>query len=275
MKHVISFSGGRTSAYMTHVVKQLEPDADVIYLDTGAEHPATYDFIRDVVKHWGINLICLRVVVNPIMRQGNTYRVVPLDEIGCDLEPWRDICNKYGTPYLHGPFCTRVMKKEVFDRYCKDHYKDGHITYLGIRADEPRRLTPREGVRYLADFDDSEKPDILAWWKKQPFDLQIPEHLGNCVFCVKKRPNKIALAARDEPELARQFLEVIHSPTVRPVPHRKQQDNKIMYRFNTSLEQIIATSAPLSRDEIYEALKGDHSFDTGSCSESCEVFNDD
>ena len=35
-----------------------------------------------------------------------------------------------------------------------------------------------------------------------PFDLKIPEHLGNCVFALKKGINKIALAARDEPELA-------------------------------------------------------------------------
>lgn len=273
MKQIVSFSGGRTSAYLVHLMR--ERGADFIFLDTGAEHPATYQFIRDVVKHWQINLVCLRVVVNPVLKQANTYRVVELADIGPDLQPWRDICDKYGTPYLHGPFCTRVLKKEVFDRYCADHYPDGHETILGIRADEPKRLKPRAGVVYLADLSDFEKPDILAWWKQQPFDLQIPEHLGNCVFCVKKRPNKIALAARDEPVLASEFMQVIHSPTVRPVPHRKQQNNKIMYRFNTSLEQIIATSAPLSRDDIYEALKGDHAFDAGTCSESCEVFGDE
>lgn len=277
--HIVSFSGGRTSAFLVHLLEEKRKAAGIktryIYLDTSAEHPATYQFIRDIVKYWGIELTCLRVVINPELGQANTYREVSLDEIGPDLQVWKDICGKYGTPYLHGPFCTRVMKKEVYDRYLKDQYPDGDfVTYLGIRADEPRRLKPRKGVVYLADIDDSEKPDILRWWKQQPFDLQIREHLGNCVFCVKKRPNKIALAARDEPELAQQFIDVITSPDVRPVPHRKQQDNKIMYRDNQSLEQIIAISSQFTREELFERIRWSGGEDAGSCSESCEVFND-
>ena len=37
----------------------------------------------------------------------------------------------------------------------------------------------------LIDWD-IEKEDILSWWEDQPFDLEIPEHLGNCVWCWKK-----------------------------------------------------------------------------------------
>ena len=52
MKHVVSFSGGLTSAYLVH----LKPDADYILMDTGAEHEKTYEFIKRVVKEWDINL---------------------------------------------------------------------------------------------------------------------------------------------------------------------------------------------------------------------------
>lgn len=48
MNQVISFSGGRTSAFMTLEVLKIHPDAEVIYMDTGAEHPKTYEFIRKV-----------------------------------------------------------------------------------------------------------------------------------------------------------------------------------------------------------------------------------
>ena len=39
MKNVISFSGGRTSAFMTLEVLKIHPEAEVIFMDTGAEHP--------------------------------------------------------------------------------------------------------------------------------------------------------------------------------------------------------------------------------------------
>lgn len=42
-KQIISFSGGRTSAYLCYLLKQMGVDVDVIFMDTGAEHPSTYD----------------------------------------------------------------------------------------------------------------------------------------------------------------------------------------------------------------------------------------
>lgn len=269
----VSFSGGRTSAYLVHCMEQRRlsgEDVRYLFMDTGAEHPETYKFIRNVVKHWKIDLICLRVVVNPVLGKANSYRQISIDEIGPDLQPWRDVCSKYGTPYVHGAFCTRTMKLEPFERYCKDQFEDFE-TWLGIRADEPLRLKPREGIHYLAEVCDFDKQDVIDWWKKQPFDLGIPEHLGNCVFCVKKGINKIALAARDEPQMAADFIEVINSDSVRVV-ERRQQESKIMYRGNNSLETVIGIYSDHSREDIAATIRGGGGYDTGSCSESCEVF---
>ncbi|HEJ9057186.1 TPA: phage N-6-adenine-methyltransferase [Serratia fonticola] len=271
-----SLSGGRSSGVLVHLLEQRRVagvDVKYIFMDTGAEHPGTYDFVRNIVKHWNIDLICLRVVVNPKLGKGNGYKVIGVDEIGPDLQPWRDVCAKYGTPYVHGAFCTRTMKLEPFERYCKDHFESYH-TWIGIRADEPKRLKERDGVSYLADISDFEKSDVLAWWKEQPFDLEIPEHDGNCLFCVKKGINKVALAARDNPEMCQEFLEVITSDSVRVVD-RRQQENKIMYRGNNSLESIIAMFSDHSRDEIAATIRGGGGDASGSCTESCEVFSCD
>lgn len=275
---VVSFSGGRTSAHLVYLKNQERlkgGDIHFLFMDTGAEHPATYHFIRDVVAHWDIPLICLRVVVNPVLGKGNSYRVVPLGEIGPDLQPMRDICEKYGTPYVHGAFCTRTMKMEVFERYCRDVFGKGNYhTWIGIRSDEPKRLKQREGVSYLAEISDFEKQDVISWWKKQPFDLGIPEHLGNCVFCIKKGINKLALAARDEPEMAEQFWQLVTDPSVRVV-ERRLQENKIMYRGNNSLESVIALFADHSREEIAATIRNTGGEDSGSCTESCEAFSCD
>lgn len=273
--NVVSFSGGRTSAYLVYLMEQRRAageDVRYTFMDTGAEHPGTYRFVRDVVEHWGIPLVCLRVVVNPELGVANSYRVVPIDEIGPDLKPWRDVCKKYGLPYPGGAFCTRVMKEEVFNHYCRDVFGKGdYHTWLGIRADEPKRLKPRDGLSYLADISQMEKQDILDWWKGQPFDLNIPEHLGNCVFCIKKSINKIALAARDEPEMAGEFWQLITDPSVRAV-ERRQQENKIMYRGNNSLESVIALFADHTRDKIAATIRSKGGYDTGSCTESCEAL---
>ncbi|HAT1512375.1 TPA: phage N-6-adenine-methyltransferase [Morganella morganii] len=275
MINIVSFSGGRTSAYLVHLMEQKRVSENLnvkyVFMDTGAEHPKTYEFIRNVVKHWNIDLVCLRLVVDPKLGNGNSYRVMNADEICADLQPWVDACGKYGTPYVHGAFCTRTMKLEPFERYCKENYPDGYHSWLGIRADEPRRLKPRDGVSYLADISDFDKQDILNWWKEQLFDLAIPEHLGNCVFCIKKGINKIALAARDEPGMAAQFMDVITSDTVRVV-ERRQQENKIMYRGNNSLESIIAMFSDQTRDDIAATIRGTGGYDSGSCSESCEAL---
>lgn len=330
--HIVSFSGGRTSAYLVHLMEKRRKqgeDVRYVFMDTGAEHPGTYQFIREVVKNWGIELICLRVDVNPELGKGNSYKVLSIDDIGPDLQPWVDITKKYGTPYFGGAFCTRTMKIEVCNNFCKDNF-DNHVSWLGMRIDEPARiwgedifrmmrkmgfdnymmgglfremveistmekmvemLEPRflldtktagkiakriidirkTKQRFMAELTDFEKEDVLSWWRQQPFDLQIPEHLGNCVFCIKKGLNKVALAMRDEPEMLAQFRAVISSPDVRVV-ERRQQENKIMYRKGQSLDGIEAIYADYERDDIAGTVRSSGGYESGSCSESCEAF---
>ncbi|MBD2815963.1 phosphoadenosine phosphosulfate reductase family protein, partial [Xenorhabdus sp. Flor] len=65
MINVVSFSGGRTSAYLVYLMEQRRKqgeDVRYVFMDTGAEHPKTYEFIRDLVQHWKIDLVCLPVV---------------------------------------------------------------------------------------------------------------------------------------------------------------------------------------------------------------------
>ncbi|WP_242502725.1 phosphoadenosine phosphosulfate reductase family protein [Serratia sp. 1D1416] len=312
MINVVSFSGGRTSAYLAHLMRQQDPDTRFVFMDTGAEHPATYQFIRDAVKHWGIDLICLRVVVNPELGKGNGYRVISLDEIGPDLEPWRAMLEKYGTPYVGGEFCTDRMKLGPFKKYCDEHIgRKAYRTWIGIRADEPARLwggllhrsmtkagmtreqtliayrsgmntyqwvsedwakiglandfnTPSalldkcmkrlsqnasESTSYLAEISDTGKHDVIDWWSRQPFDLGIPEHLGNCVFCIKKSIQKIALAAKDEPELAKQFWQVLNANSVRKMENRNGTDLD-MYWGKNSFGEIITMFSAESREEL-------------------------
>ncbi|HCD5100653.1 TPA: phosphoadenosine phosphosulfate reductase family protein [Acinetobacter baumannii] len=287
MKKVISFSGGRTSGYAVNLFKN-DPDAYFIFMDTGAEHPATYQFIKDIVKHWKINLVCLRVVVNPQMKKGVGYKIIPLDELKQDLEPWRDMLKKYGSPYYDMPFCTARMKTEPFEKYCNDVFgKNNYERWIGIRSDEQKRLPievleklglpihkdakkQKAGFRYLAEISDFTKEDVLDWWEQQPFDLAITEHLGNCVFCIKKHLNKVALAAKDEPEQAVKWIAVTEGENVRS--EGRKYNHHRMYRTRLHLSDVIEAFKNHDRDELYNALRSSKRYETGSCTESCEAI---
>lgn len=265
MINVVSLSGGRTSAYLAHLMKERDPETEFIFMDTGAEHPKTYEFIRNIVKQWKIKLTCLRVIPNPEMNKPSTYEILSTDQIAPDLEPWKRMLSKYGHPYVGGAFCTDRMKTVPFIKYCDEHFGRGnYTTWLGMRVDEPKRTAPKPGIRYLAEISDFEKQDVIEWWQAQPFDLEIQEHLGNCVFCIKKSLQKVALATKDEPELASKFIHTLQAFDIKT--------GKVMYRSNNSLEQVIALFSGIGRDELASRMKSMRQYDTGSCSESCEAF---
>ena len=279
MIYVVSFSGGRTSAYLVYLMEMLRVknnwDVKYIFMDTGAEHPKTYEFIRSVVKHFNIDLICLRLKINPVLGQANSYTQMPLNNCKMDYQPWRDMLSKYGTPYNPGgAFCTDRLKLVPFEKYCDEHFGKGNYTrVLGIRADEPKRLKPKDNYKYLAEFSDFEKQDVLDWWKEQSFDLEINENLGNCVFCIKKGVNKIGLATKNEPRMAQQFHKILNHKNVRVVEKRRSPP-LVMYRGNMSLISIIDVYRDMPEDEIYKTIRGGRGEDSGNCSESCEVLGD-
>ena len=278
MKKVVSFSGGRTSAYLCKVMidKFGKDNVDFIYMDTGAEHFKTYEFIRKVDRFFGLNLVCLRGDFNQELGEGHKYKIVPIEDLKCDLYSFDGYAKKYGTPTVAGASCTSRMKEETHDKYCDDKYgKNNYQTWIGIRADEPKRLKnigKRKDLRYMSEITSAEKQDVLDFWKRQPFDLEIDEHLGNCIFCVKKGANKLALAARDEPELYHDFLNMIDSANPR-LDLTNKPPKEIMYRNKQSLIQIVSLYKNHSRQEIAQTIRGMKSMDTSSCSESCEVFS--
>ena len=275
LKKVVSFSGGRTSAYLCKVMKDLHgDDVDFIYMDTGMEHPKTYEFIKRVDKEFGLNLTCLKTKFNQTLGQANTYEIIDIESLQHDVDQFRQMMKKYGTPYNPGgAFCTDRLKLVPYGKYCNDKYgKKSYVTYLGIRADEPKRLKPKPYYEFLATISDFDKQDILEWWSEQSFDLELSgEHLGNCVFCIKKGNNKIALAARDEPQLAEQFLELLNEDSVRTVEKRKSPPLE-MYRGRLSFDGVMKSFLDHSDDEIRNTIRSMRRDDTNSCSESCEVF---
>lgn len=299
MNNVVSFSGGRTSGYMVYLIEQMRKkgewtgDVEYVFMDTGAEHPETYNFIRNVVNQFGINLTCLQADFEQEVGEGHSYNVVSINHIKHDPVdgPFGRMMKKYGVPTISSAWCTSRMKEETYGKYCNDKYgKGNYITWLGIRADEPKRLKigKNPNLRYMAEITDFKKQDVLHFWQQQCFDLGIDEHLGNCVFCFKKTHEKVALAGRDEPELLNQWERAISEAADRlnqPIlkyeecPFEEygirfwvqEIEKGVMYRGRKKVGDVIAMFPYWNDEKLREHVYRNQK--VSSASESCEPFH--
>ena len=137
----ISFSGGRTSAYMLWRVLQahdmiLPSDAKVIFCNTGKEHEATLDFVRDIEKQWNVPIVWLEY-----LKEQPKFKIVNYDTASRNGEPFAElITNKQFLPNSVMRFCTTELKIHPITRYMASIGHEEFQTFAGIRADEPRRV---------------------------------------------------------------------------------------------------------------------------------------
>ncbi len=273
--------------YLSILKRAENPHSINVFMDTGAEHPKTYEFLRKCNEHFDLNIICIKAVIDPQLGVGVRHKVVDINTLGHDNGVMTDYMVKNGTPVAVGATCSDRMKtmayrswlggfinkKEALDHFVHEEAEANEVdpervvTWLGMRADEPRRLKYPKGIKYLADISDYTKEDVIEFWAHQPFDLEIPDHLGNCVFCVKKSPIKIALAARHEPEMAELWKALIYSDDTRKMGGRTDAQD-VMYRDYMTFVQILESYKDFSTEEL-ERRVGLYR-DDSECSSSCE-----
>ncbi len=215
----ISFSGGRTSGYMLYKILEanngLPRNAVVSFQNTGREMPETLDFVRQVSERWNVPIVWLEY---DITDEGKNYfKVVNHNSASRNGEPFDKLINKYNRlPNARFRFCTGVLKMQTGQKYLKSLGWKSWKHAIGIRADEPRRLTKKsEGnidLFYPLAEAQKTKRNVEAFWMLQPFDLALPMHngktmKGNCDFCFLKSEATLALMAREHPELAQWWID--------------------------------------------------------------------
>src|SRR5215831_5528073 len=130
---MISFSGGRTSAYMFYRIVQsgLQPDVHVLFANTGKERPETLTFVSQVAAHVGVPVHWLE------RRRGE---VTP-ETASREGEPFeRLIRERKFCPNPVTRFCTQELKIRPMRQWMVAHGYDHWTNCVGIRADEPRRI---------------------------------------------------------------------------------------------------------------------------------------
>lgn len=202
----ISFSGGRTSAYMLWRVLQsnggLPSDAVVCFANTGKEDEATLRFVRECSERWGVPITWVEYRDSETM-----FAVVDFETASRDGEPFDALTSQKS--YLPNPvarFCSEFLKGRCIT---KATGMESDETMVGVRADEPHRIAKLRARGLMLPLIDAgvTKADVRAFWKAQPFDLNLEEHggvtdLGNCDLCFLKGAAQIQSLIQHRPERA-------------------------------------------------------------------------
>jgi 3'-phosphoadenosine 5'-phosphosulfate sulfotransferase (PAPS reductase)/FAD synthetase len=213
----ISFSGGRTSAYMLWRVLQdnngLPDEAVVCFANTGKEDEATLRFVQRCSDEWGVPITWVEYTPHEETRQ--RFRVVNFETASRNGEPFEAVIRAKN--YLPNPvtrFCTVEMKIRAIANYllsigmAETQAEGERMSLVGIRADEQRRAAKiADKTRiplYLAGVT---VQDVGAFWSAQPFNLELATHngrtlAGNCDLCFLKPGNQVFTLIQQKPERA-------------------------------------------------------------------------
>jgi phosphoadenosine phosphosulfate reductase len=132
----VAASFGKDSIVLLHMLREIRPDLDVVYLNTGYDFPETVEFIQKLERQWKLRLI----EFSPRISVEEQERTLGADLFNTD--PGR---------------CCGIRKVEPMARALRNY--DAWIT--GLRRDETEH---RKNIRVVEVADTLVKVNPLAAW---------------------------------------------------------------------------------------------------------------
>lgn len=223
----ISFSGGRTSAYMLWRVLQsnggLPAGSVIAFANTGKEEEATLAFVEECQDRWGVPITWIEYAPEAPMGFVQVVRRTA-NRTG---EPFEKLIRSRN--FLPNPvarFCTVELKILPAIKLMRACGFEEHDNFIGMRADEPDRVATvraspsggKAGVDRRVPLADAgiSNQDVLAFWRSQPFDLGLPvingkTMHGNCDLCFLKPPFQRLSLITEKPQRAAWWIAQEHA----------------------------------------------------------------
>lgn len=272
---VVSFSGGRTSAFMSQYIinsdKYEDYDKVFVFANTGKEHEKTLEFVNRCDKEYKMNLVW---VENDEDNEGNlSFKIVNYETASRNGEPFEKVIKRRNAiPSTEAPYCSEYLKQYPINKYLKSIGISKHNakTALGIRYDERNRVnwtTAKEkNIFYplVTDFP-VDSNFIRNYWDAQCFDLGLKDYEGNCDLCYKKSNRKLLTLILENKGIENWWQEM---------ENKYSKDGELrMYRGGKTVEDLVEMSKhPFSKSiDVHELDKkqlkifGDDLDVEGSC----------
>lgn len=200
----VSFSGGKDSTVLLHLVRSLYPEVPAVFVDTGLEYPEIRDFVKtvdnviwlkpektfkDVLKEYGYPVVSKTTALK--LRQAQT---LPHDGVSYNLrmtgvmsdgnaskvgkipEKWKFLVN---APFAVSEKCCDVTKKKPLHVYFR---KSGRYAYVGTMASDSE-LRKRKYLQNGCNAFELTKPismPLSFWNEKDVWDYLLQKNIPYC-----------------------------------------------------------------------------------------------
>lgn len=155
----VSFSGGKDSTVLLHLVRSMYPNVEAVYVDTGLEYPELKQFVKtfdnvtilrpkmmfnQVIEKYGFPIISkknaryIRDLQNPTEKNKYTreLRLTGITKSG-KKAPTQQLAKKWiklkDAPFKISEQCCNIMKKDPIKKFIKERKK---YPFIGVMAEE-------------------------------------------------------------------------------------------------------------------------------------------
>lgn len=216
---LISFSGGRTSAYMLRMILDahggtLPDDVHVTFANTGKEREETLRFVHECATRWGVKVHWLEFRSDrkrlPVEQR---FEEVGFNSASRNGEPFEMLIErKQRGPNSLMRFCTSFLKVQTMTDFAASigWPKGSYAEIVGLRADEllryfrlkDRNAEMGRDVRAPLVHAKVNVKQVMSFWASSDFDLGLKPGEGNCDLCFLKGRKLLKSLIRNNPASA-------------------------------------------------------------------------
>lgn len=193
-RYISWFSCGGASAVATWLILKENPKTEVVYIDTGGEHPDNKRFIADMEQKYGKKITVLK---------NEKY------------EDHFDVIEK--TRYINGPAgarCTGELKKEVRFKFelPTDIQIFGYTVDEQDRAERFNEAFPEVNTKFILIEEGLTKENCMGilsgWGIELPAMYKMGYSNNNCIGCVKGGKGYWNKIRRDYPDHFKRMMDI-------------------------------------------------------------------